>query len=207
MIKQLECIRLRFYEIKLGLLPPMSRNKAIPSSTPLDLFLWGYLKNRVYHRISHGVWQLTNVILKEKIGPLWMILWKRSWWIFAQDWNMSWTKKGPKLSIGSRIKDTWEGSLKFLQLIFIDVFKVTCEFHWVSTMFKQKNNKLILGTIFFGPPWITFLTTIQYTLYSIQYRPNAIYIIHTWHKHSTYEMRVGSEVCAALYTYGIFNKL
>ena len=28
---------------------------------------------------------------------------------FAQDWNMSWTQKGPKLSIGYEIKDTWEG--------------------------------------------------------------------------------------------------
>ena len=65
-------------------------------------------------------------------------------------------KNGPKLSIGSKIKDSWEGSLKFLQFIFIDVFMVTCEFHWVSTMFKQKNNKLISGTIFLAHPVCTY---------------------------------------------------
>ena len=122
------------------------------------------IPSRVYHRIPHGLWQLTNAIWKEKLGLLRMILWKRLWWIFAQDWNVSWTKKGAKLIIGSRIKDSWEGSLKFLQFIFIDVFMVTCEFHWVSTMFKQKSDKLILGTIFFGPPCISYKNTNIYPI-------------------------------------------
>ena len=40
-------------------------------------------------------------------------------------------KKGAKLILGSRIKDSWEGSLKFLQFIFIDVFM------WVSLSFNN----------------------------------------------------------------------
>ena len=41
--------------------------------SPLSLFLWNYLRNRVYHRIPHGLWQLTNAILKEQLGLLRMI--------------------------------------------------------------------------------------------------------------------------------------